>query len=61
VENGIPGSIVNTATVGVPTGVHELVPEDNASSTTTPLDLSGVLFMDGFESGDTTAWSTTVP
>ena len=42
-----------------PGGVIELDPADN---TATDSDIiSNELFADGFESGDTTAWSATVP
>jgi len=49
----------NTATITVPGGVTDPDPGNN---TATDQD-SGVemIFADGFESGDTSAWSNTVP
>jgi uncharacterized repeat protein (TIGR01451 family) len=51
-------AISNTATVSAPAGVTELDPADN---TATDVDAGLVVFRDGFESGDTSAWSATVP
>ena len=50
--------ISNIATVSVPAGVTELKSADNASTDT---DLGPAIFLDGFESGDTSAWSATTP
>jgi uncharacterized repeat protein (TIGR01451 family) len=49
----------NTATVAAPAGVTDPDLTDNAA---TDVDLgSGMIFADGFESGDTAAWSATTP
>jgi uncharacterized repeat protein (TIGR01451 family) len=53
------GSLVNTATIQCPGGVIELDPDDNTATDTDTV--ADDLFVDGFESGDTTAWSATIP
>ena len=53
------GALSNTATVAAPAGVTDPDLTDNAA---TDVDLgTAMIFADGFESGDTTAWSSTVP
>jgi uncharacterized repeat protein (TIGR01451 family) len=54
------GILVNTATIQCPGGVIELDPTDNTATDTDDI-LGNELFADGFESGDTSAWSATVP
>lgn len=51
------GPLVNTATVAAPAGVVDPDPTNNSASD--PLAI--LLFVDGFESGDTLAWSMTIP
>jgi uncharacterized repeat protein (TIGR01451 family) len=51
-------AVANTATVTTPAGVTDPEPGNN---TATDVDLGPAIFMDGFESGDTSAWSSTVP
>ena len=48
------GPILNTATVAVPSEMRDFVPENDSASVLTEV----VLFADGFESGDTAAWSS---
>ncbi len=51
----------NTATVAPPTGVWDPNSVDNtATAETTVADPGEVIFLDGFESGNTTAWSSAV-
>jgi hypothetical protein len=53
------GALSNTATVAAPVGVTDPDLADNAA---TDVDLgTAMIFADGFESGDTTAWSATKP
>jgi uncharacterized repeat protein (TIGR01451 family) len=53
------GVLSNTATVTAPAGVTDPNPADNAA---TDVDFgTDLLFADGFESGDTTAWSEATP
>ncbi len=54
------GSCVNTATVTAPAGWTDPSPGNN-SATDTDQVLSVAIFSDGFESGDTSKWSSTVP
>ena len=51
---GSDTSITNTATATVPVSVIDPVPGNNSSSVTTETD--DILFVDSFESGDTSAW-----
>jgi hypothetical protein len=57
------GTLVNTATVGSPPGVPDPLPTNNSATDSDQiLPLSDVVFLDCFESGDTSAWSmTTTP
>jgi len=48
--------IENTATVAAPAGVVDADLADNTASTSTPV--TDVIFADGFESGDLSAWSS---
>jgi len=50
--------VFNTATVTVPGGITELAPGDNSDLDLTYSSLI-TIFHDGFESGDTAAWSST--
>ncbi|RKZ10804.1 hypothetical protein DRQ50_14190, partial [bacterium] len=50
--------ISNTATVAAPAGVTDPSTGNNSA---TDIDCLAVLFVDGFESGDTSEWSTNVP
>ncbi len=52
-------TLFNTATVVCPAGVLERSPSDNSDTDTDTL-LQSMIFNDGFESGDTSAWSVTV-
>lgn len=51
-------SVHNTVTVTVPAGITELDASDNSATDTTHATLT--IFTDGFESGDTAAWSAVV-
>lgn len=54
---GDPGdSAVNTATVSPPVGFTDPVPSNNSATDVTVY----AIFLDGFESGDTTAWDAVV-
>ncbi len=53
------GKVENTASVSA--GTPDLDPDSNVDSETTTVLPLGLLFADGFESGDTSAWSTTIP
>ena len=59
VDPAASGTLVNTATVTVPSGMTELDPADNTASDTDTI--VEVLFADGFESGNTSAWDAAVP
>jgi uncharacterized repeat protein (TIGR01451 family) len=50
--------LANTATITAPAGVSDPEPDDDSATDT---DSGPVIFADGFESGDTSAWSATVP
>jgi uncharacterized repeat protein (TIGR01451 family) len=52
--------LTNTATIDVAAGVTETNPVDN-SATDTDISVFLLVFVDGFESGDITAWSTAGP
>ncbi|NJL29780.1 MAG: hypothetical protein HC897_18760, partial [Thermoanaerobaculia bacterium] len=54
------GPLVNTATVSPAPGASDPVPADATASDTT-LVLERAIFSDGFESGDVSRWTTTVP
>ncbi|MCP4594345.1 MAG: DUF11 domain-containing protein, partial [bacterium] len=56
VAEGTVGSIENVATVTAPQGMSDFEPLNNSSRVSTP-PLS-LIFADGFESGDTSAWSS---
>jgi uncharacterized repeat protein (TIGR01451 family) len=61
---GAVGPLENTATIDPPAGpIVDPVPENNSSSVSTDVILAGpdVIFQDGFEGGDTSAWSGSVP
>ncbi len=53
------GPITNVATVEVPASMEDFAPGNNRSEVTIPRPVEG-LFSDGFESGDTSRWSSTV-
>ncbi len=52
----VAGPITNVATVELPASMEDIVPGNNLSAVTTPGE---ILFGDGFETGDTTRWSST--
>lgn len=51
------GSLTNTATVSVPAGLADTNLGNNSATDTDSIPF----FLDGFESGDTSSWSATVP
>lgn len=51
-------SVFNTVTITEPAGITELDPDDNSATDTTHATLT--IFTDGFESGNTSAWTATV-
>ena len=53
------GTLTNTATATVNGGGSDPNPANNSATDTSAL--SNELFLDGFESGDSSAWSSTVP
>ncbi len=53
------GMLTNTATAS--TAVPEVAPGSNTDFENTTVIEGGLLFADGFESGDTAAWSNTLP
>ena len=55
---GTYGTLVNTATIGVPAGVFDPVPANNTSTETTPVVPPDLIFEDGFNAGNLAAWST---
>jgi len=58
--NGVPGDIVlNTATVTEPGEFTDPNSSNNSATDQTNYVLGSEIFMDGFESGDTSAWSAT--
>ena len=62
VDPAATGLLINTATVIPPMGVTDPDPINNDSTDTDHIiALADVIFADGFESGDTSAWSTTAP
>ncbi len=61
VSTGAVGPIENTATISVPSGTVDPEPTDNAASVTTPVFDPAEIFLDGFESGDFSAWSNVIP
>jgi uncharacterized repeat protein (TIGR01451 family) len=52
-------SVNNTVTVTAPAGITDLDPGNDSATDTTHATLT--IFTDGFESGNTSAWSSTVP
>jgi hypothetical protein len=54
------GSVTNAVNVMPPEGIVDPNPENDNASDTDVIDTSGI-FADGFESGDTSAWSDSVP
>jgi len=58
-DPGAAGALANSVTVEVPAGVAERNPADNSATDTDTVEQT--LFADGFESGDTSAWSVVVP
>ncbi len=60
VDPGATGMLDNTATVVVPSGVNDPVTTNNSATDSDTLR-PGSIFADGFESGDTTAWSEAIP
>lgn len=52
-----PESITNIATVELPASMEDIVPDNNLSAVTTPRE---ALFRDGFETGDTTRWTSSM-
>ncbi|HEX9732581.1 MAG TPA: hypothetical protein VGG06_11410, partial [Thermoanaerobaculia bacterium] len=52
-------SVHNTVTVTAPAGITDLDPGNDSATDTTHATLT--IFTDGFESGNTSAWSSTVP
>ena len=57
----VPGTyapIVNTATIGVPTGVFDPVAANNTSQETTPVVSPDLIFEDDFDTRDLDAWSS---
>jgi uncharacterized repeat protein (TIGR01451 family) len=62
VANGTAGPLQNTASVSSPSGYHDTNSTNDSSTTSTPVTPpAGLIFQDGFESGDTSAWSSVVP
>jgi uncharacterized repeat protein (TIGR01451 family) len=62
VASGTAGPLGNTASVSAPSGYHDTNSTNDSSTTSTPVSPSaGLIFQDGFESGDTSAWSGSVP
>jgi uncharacterized repeat protein (TIGR01451 family) len=62
VANGTAGPLQNTAGVSAPSGYHDINTTNDCSSVSTPVSPpAGLIFQDGFESGDTSAWSSSVP
>jgi hypothetical protein len=62
VANGTAAPIQNTASVSAPSGYHDINSTNDSSTISTPVSPpADVIFQDGFESGDTTAWSGSVP
>ncbi len=62
VDVAATGVLTNTATVTPPAGLPDPNPSDNSSTDVNTLHLpNGEIFSDGFESGDTSAWSSSVP
>jgi uncharacterized repeat protein (TIGR01451 family) len=59
VDPGAMGPLVNTATVAPASGVTDTDPGNNSATDSNAVGLD--IFADGFESGDTSAWSVTVP
>ncbi len=56
---GVGGTIINTATASA--AVPEAMPVTNTDFETTTIIGNDQIFTDGFEAGDTSAWSNTVP
>ena len=62
VGSAVTGTIVNTATIEAPAGLGDPDGSNNAATAQTRSeDPVAVLFVDGFETGDMTAWSDSVP
>ncbi len=61
IDAAATGWLVNSATVAVPAGVVDPEPANNLASDTDILWSENLIFADGFESGNTSAWSKTVP
>ena len=52
-------SVTNNATVAVPAGTYDAVSANDLDAVVTPI-VDPLIFLDGFESGDTSQWSNTV-
>ncbi|MCG8462964.1 MAG: hypothetical protein MI919_42310, partial [Holophagales bacterium] len=62
VGSAVTGTIVNTATIEAPAGLGDPDGSNNAATAQTRSeDPVAILFVDGFETGDMTAWSDLVP
>jgi N-acetylneuraminic acid mutarotase len=54
-------SASHTAASGIPAAAHAIKLTEDAFGAPTLYELSAIIFVDGFESGDTSRWSATVP
>jgi uncharacterized repeat protein (TIGR01451 family) len=62
VANGTAGPLQNTATVSEPAGYSDTNAGNDSSTDSTPVTPpADLIFYDGFETGDTGGWSSTVP
>ena len=59
VDPGAAGAVTLTATVTMPVGIDDVNPTNNSASDTNMI--GGIVFFDGFESGDFGEWSLAVP
>ena len=55
---GTESPIVNTATIAAPRGIHDTNPDNDSSIETTVVSFDDLIFLDGFDGGDLSAWSS---
>ena len=62
ISNPVRGtSASHTTAVGIPAAAHPIMLTEDAFGTPTLYELSALILVDGFETGDTSRWSVTVP